>query len=271
MLIKLTKHELIATYRSYLTIFVGALALSVLMGLSSAIDVEEMLSFVFVLAFLGFFIGAIVVLIIQNIKMYTSDLYSARGYLTLTLPAPTWMLLLSKIIVMLIWYILTSIVFITSFIIFFYIFQAIMDLDLSLYEMIKYVFEYLKLSPYVYVLIILSSITGLFKIITMVGLAATSVSTGWINKGKWAVAVVFYFVLNYFTNYISVMITRIMNLDLTSIVDSNLYYRIEALGLSELSETFAAQSWLSICLSLAFGILAYLATVWLIDNKIEIE
>ncbi len=273
-MLKLIKHELIATYRNYMTIFVGVLALSILGGLSNLIADEELVSVFAILAFSAFAIGGMVILLIQSIKMYTSDLYSARGYLNLTLPVPTWKLLLSKIIVMILWYIITFIVFCLAFFVFALITTLTYNYIITIQDIvdaIKGIFEYLKLPWDVYVLWIIASFTSLFSTISLVGLAATLVSTGRIRKFKWAVAVVIYFFFSYLITFARHALSKLLKISYDPTTFSGLGNLFSIYGLSAFATDFNAQTWLSICLNLLVGLIAFIATVWLVDNKIEIE
>ena len=270
MLIKLVKNEFIATYRRFTTIYLGILLLSVLMSLFSSFD-EELMFILVALAFAGLLIGTIVIFAIQSIRLYTSDLYSARGYLSLTLPVKTWQLLLSKIITMIIWYFITFLVIVTAFFLFAFSQLLINGIEISISEIVNAIQDFLKLPLHVYVLWFFSSLASIFMSITVIGISATCVCTGWIRKGKWMVAVLIYFVLNYTTSFINSIITRIIFPLDSGYLSSLSLSTFQLFGLSYLEPTLSAQAWYSICFSLIIGILAFVGTVWLIDNKIEIE
>ena len=265
MLRKLIKHEIIGTYRNYFTIYLGSLLLSISMGLISVIDDSDLTNTFTFLVWIAFLIGGSTVLIIQAIKMYSNSLYSSQGYLSLTLPVKTWQLLLSKVLAMLFWFFVTYLVFSCSY----FIFYSLMTIKIDHYlfspiEFIKSFEPYLNTSAITLPLFFINIVLQLFYTVVLIGLAITSVSTGWLRKGKWAIAVVIYFILSYISNTFSMQIYRILGVFSPSTVLGGLNI------FNSLYETYEILL-CSIVANLILGAIAFYTTVWLIDNKIEIE
>ncbi|WP_408070672.1 hypothetical protein [Butyrivibrio sp. JL13D10] len=118
MLGKLIKHEFIATWKNILlidliTVIVGILASLVGFAIVGNIDdlpvVLQMFLFFGALGFAFLMLSAYLLTMVCNVVRYYRSLYTAEGYLTFTLPATTTQILTSKVLVAVIWQILTTI------------------------------------------------------------------------------------------------------------------------------------------------------------------
>lgn len=265
MLGKLMKHEIKGTYRNFLVVYIGVFLFSILAGLSTKMESEFIIAFL-VLALYGFVFGAIFMIISQCIKMFTRDLYSQRGYLALTLPVKTWELLLSKILVMIIWVLLTYAVGIVSFLCF--CAPLLMGEGISIIELLDAVIRQLNLPLSFYILIIVGSIVSVFSTISLIGVSTSLVRLGKVHKWKGFLSVVIFFVVSYLMQYVSGLLLEWM--DLAQNINISLY-DLEHNGLAQLVPLFQNTMLFQIGFNMLFGSLYFALTSYLLGHKIEIE
>lgn len=118
MLKKLLKHEILASYRVHLSLYLGVVFLAVISTFSFRFEREVFGALVFGLLMIS--IGALAVFTMYNIviSMYTR-VYGKPGYLLFATPAKTWEILVAKVLVNLGWLFLTTVVSVFSFSLFF--------------------------------------------------------------------------------------------------------------------------------------------------------
>lgn len=117
MLRKLIKYDLLADYKKYAALCIAMLASSVMMlffdKMTSWISNNTfitVMSAVFTMVFFGVCLAAgIMLLVLSTIRFY-KNVMRDEGYLTHTLPVPTWQIIASKLITVYIWFFLTIIV-----------------------------------------------------------------------------------------------------------------------------------------------------------------
>lgn len=123
MLGKLIKHEFIATWKYILiielvTIILGIVSFFVGFGLVGNYDnlpaALQILLFMGLLGYIFLLFAAYLLTTVCNVVRYYRSLYTYEGYLTFTLPATTFQIISAKIMVALIWQLLTCICIILS-------------------------------------------------------------------------------------------------------------------------------------------------------------
>ncbi len=121
MLGKLLKHEFRATSRVMLPVFLALLALSVLANFAIRIMerdnnpiVLELACGLIVVAFSICLVAAILITVILMVQRFHNNLLTDEGYLMFTLPTSIHNLICSKIIVSVVWFILTIVVILLS-------------------------------------------------------------------------------------------------------------------------------------------------------------
>jgi hypothetical protein len=102
MLIKLIKHDLIATRGEFFGIYLGFLLLSVVAPFL-ILNGPEWMQVLSVFSVFGVLFAIIIVTLLAVIRLFQKRLYSHEGYLTWTLPVSVKLNLLSKVIVGVIW------------------------------------------------------------------------------------------------------------------------------------------------------------------------
>lgn len=116
MLGKLIKYDLMADYKKYAAVCISMLASSVMMlffdKMTSWISNNTfitVMSAVFTMVFFGVCLAAgIMLLVLSTIRFY-KNVVRDEGYLTHTLPVPTWQIIASKLITVYIWFFVTVI------------------------------------------------------------------------------------------------------------------------------------------------------------------
>jgi hypothetical protein len=118
MLRKLLKHEVLASYRVHVSMYLGVLALSVISMFSFQYEQSIFAGLVFGLLMIS--IGALSVFTLYNIvvSMY-GRVYGKPGYLLFSTPAKTWEILVAKVVVNLFWLFMTTLVSLVAFSLFF--------------------------------------------------------------------------------------------------------------------------------------------------------
>lgn len=120
---KLIKHEIRHSARYNLVIYIVALAVSLVMGLSLITESTALgVISCFAIYITGF--ATVVVTLVSVIKNFYDTLFSRQGYLTLTLPVKGSTLLISKVLVSFLWIIVGFLIMALTWIsIFFYVRQ----------------------------------------------------------------------------------------------------------------------------------------------------
>ncbi|MGD9909689.1 MAG: hypothetical protein AB7U79_03690 [Candidatus Izemoplasmatales bacterium] len=114
MLIKLIKHELIASYRTYVPIYVALYGLALMMFVTYKANTDSL--FAILLGVFMLLLGAMSIFIIYNLVISLgSRVYGKPGYLLFSVPAKTWEIMLAKFLVNYMWVIVSIFVTASSF------------------------------------------------------------------------------------------------------------------------------------------------------------
>lgn len=117
MLIKSIKHDILATYRDFVALYLVLIVMAVTAPLVLSTRMEWLTALIIIsITFVS--IGIMVVTFISIVRLYARRLYSNEGYLTLTLPVNTIETLISKVITGLFWSVVTFVVFVVAFLLF---------------------------------------------------------------------------------------------------------------------------------------------------------
>jgi hypothetical protein len=219
MLIKLIKHDLIATKHEFFGIYLGYLLLSVVAPFLVR-NGPEWLQVLSVFAVVGVLIAIIVITLLAIIRLFQKRLYSHEGYLTWTLPVSVKLNLLSKIIVGVIWNIASFVVvwvgaMIASLI---YLSQiGVYNEVLNILNMVLVETGFLMKMVQLGLVFLPQSIVSLFYSVIFLLFVITFVNTSWVKKGRQAIGVVMYFGLSLLIDALSTtLITKpaiVTNLD----------------------------------------------------------
>lgn len=117
MLKKLIKYDILADYKKYAAVYIAMLASSVMMlffdKMTSWISNNtfiEVMAVVFTMVFFALcLVAGVMILVLSTIRFY-KNVMRDEGYLTHTLPVPTWQVIASKLITVYIWFFASLIV-----------------------------------------------------------------------------------------------------------------------------------------------------------------
>jgi hypothetical protein len=195
MLIKLIKHDLIATKHEFFGIYLGYLLLSIIAPFLIQ-NGPEWLQVLSVFAVAGVLIAIIVITLLAIIRLFQKRLYSHEGYLTWTLPVSTKLNLVSKVIVGVIWNVASFVVVWVGAII-----AALIYLSqtgaynevLNILNVILVETGFLMKMVQLGVVFLPQSLVSIFYSVIFLLFVITFVNTSWIKKGRTGIGVVLYF------------------------------------------------------------------------------
>lgn len=251
---KLLKYELKSVGKWYLSLYAMSILASVILGfwikyLSESVSSSSESIFqaiISIITFLAF--GAIIAALGLStlfliIRRFKNNIYGRQGYLTMTLPASTHQIILSKLTSAVIWNALAMVTILISFFIIAFILggiQFFFSLDL---EAFKEVFD-LFLQPAYFINVAVNALTS----VLMIYLA---ISIGHLAEDyRILLSFVAYFIIQALIVVISMLTADQL---LYNINDINFYYLISSLFYAIL------------------GLIAYFTTHYLITNKLNIH
>ncbi|MHC1735586.1 MAG: hypothetical protein AB9921_07970 [Erysipelotrichaceae bacterium] len=281
MLIKLIKHDLLATYREFTGLYVALISMAIVGPVVISTKNEWLIAILFFGLF-GFTIATLVVTFMTIIKLYSRRLFSDEGYLTLTLPVKTRDTIASKVATGVFWSFATIAVFFLSFTLFTTIFYFILTGT-----------QWYDVSVDIAAILAQISDTGIFKVffnasllgfplsfmdtvysMTLLLFIITLVNTSLIRKNRVAAGVALYLLASMILGSI------LSNLHGESILFTEMILKLnETSGITDVMNalrqfnfTFNGMDYaitlvgkLIYIVGLGFG------THWLLENKLEIE
>lgn len=247
MLGKLMKHEILSSYRKFLPIYAGVIILTLLTSFSYSLEnVSAAATFVGLLFTL---VGITMLFTLYTIIINLGQrVFGKPGYLLFTTPATTLEIMVSKVLINLLWFIVSIVVslFATSL----FILSAFRQ---NIFEILKQLIEILINSPYetftvvtaglVYALYIVGMLFFLFALLNMI----------YKGEKKILIGILLYFAINQVAGLISsIFIGTYMSFSATFMTDFNSVWVFVAIyGV----------------ISIAFYVLTYL----IIDKKLELQ
>lgn len=130
MFVKLMKYEMMSTARVFGVCYLALLAVSLLLlipfhgALINGFDTDfyagragGMFTATLMMIYIGLIVAVCAVTLIFIIKRFHVNLLGSEGYLMMTLPVPTWELVLSKVVAALIWTFLSAVAIVVSMLI----------------------------------------------------------------------------------------------------------------------------------------------------------
>lgn len=281
MLIKLIKHDLLATYREFTGLYVALISMAIVGPVVISTKNEWLIAILFFGLF-GFTIATLVVTFMTIIKLYSRRLFSDEGYLTLTLPVKTRDTIASKIATGVFWSFATVAVFFLSFTLFTTIFYFILTGT-----------QWYDVSVDIAAILAQISDTGIFNVLfnasllgfplslmdtvysmTLLLFIITLVNTSLIRKNRVAAGVALYLLASMILGSI------LSNLHGESILFTELILKLnESSGIADVANALRAFNFTFYGMDYAItlvGKLIYIVglgfgTHWLLEHKLEIE
>jgi len=209
MLIKSIKHDLMATYRDFVGIYVALLVAAIIGPFVVQVG-NSIINILALILLSGLTIATLIITFLTIIRLYNRRLFSNEGYLTMTLPVKTHITIISKVITGMIWSFATSVVFTGSALIFYGIYiilynvfgmTVLSDFINFLNELASSLLQWDVLASLL-VQIPLTLVNGARDLILLVFIM-TFVNTSFIKKGKLAIGVAAYMILGSIFNWIT--------------------------------------------------------------------
>ena len=208
MLIKLIKHELKSSYRSYIGVYAGIVVFSILLAIQSSGD-TSFEGFAMTFSLTIFLLMALYILMFVNIvKSLGNRIFGKPGYLLFTVPAKTSEIVLSRVITNFIWIVISTITAAIPIVIFTTVIIGQIDPNITtsfdvIIDLIRdeIIGEYGSIGSAVTMYLSLFALQFL-SLIAVVLLANTFANTLYKGDKKLLIAIVIFFAINIFTNMI---------------------------------------------------------------------
>lgn len=278
MLIKLIKHDLIATKHEFLGIYLGYILLSVIAPFL-ILNGPEWLQVLSVFAVGGVLVAIIVITFLAIIRLFQKRLYSNEGYLTWTLPVSNRLNLISKIIVALIWNIASFVIVWVGVA----IAGSIMLMQLNAFSQFFEVVQLLIvdsgfLSKIVQLFVLFTPqtiVSSLYSVIFLL-FVITLVNTSFIKKNRLAIGIVLYFGLSLAINALTTSLIMVPLLEPIT-VNPDMYFgtnfmAVAAAFLRDFDYTINYGAvYATIALETAYIVLMSIGILYFVEKKMEIE
>ena len=278
MLIKLIKHDLIATKHEFLGIYLGYILLSVIAPFL-ILNGPEWLQVLSVFAVGGVLIAIVVITFLAIIRLFQKRLYSNEGYLTWTLPVSNRLNLISKIIVALIWNIASFVIVWVGVA----IAGSIMLMQLNAFSQFFEVVQLLIvdsgfLSKIVQLFVLFTPqtiVSSLYSVIFLL-FVITLVNTYFIKKNRLAIGIVLYFGLSLAINALTTSLIMVPLLEPIT-VNPDMYFgtnfmAVAAAILRDFDYTINYGAvYATIALETAYIVLMSIGILYFVEKKMEIE
>lgn len=247
MLGKLMKHEILSSYRKFLPIYAGVIILTLLASFSYSLEnVSAAATFVGLLFTL---VGITMLFTLYTIIINLGQrVFGKPGYLLFTTPATTLEIMVSKVLINLLWFIVSIVV--SLFAASLFILSAFRQ---NIFEILQQLIEFLMNNPYETFTVATAGFVYAFYIIGMLFFLFALLNMIYKGEKKILIGILLYFAINQVAGLISsIFIGTYMSFSatfMTSINDVWVFTIIYGL------------------LSVAFYVLTYL----IIDKKLEIQ
>lgn len=180
MLLKLFKHEFKVNRTTFAILYSSLLVVSLFLRISMSIDAQSDLANLFVgllmTVYIFGIIGSYIYMIVAIVRSFGKSMFKKPGYLTLTLPVSTSKILISKLLMAVLWFFISTLVIIASAAIAFSGFISDMG---ELFSALGT----LGLSQTFWLLIIMM-IASIFQTILILFFCVTFVNTKYISKHR---------------------------------------------------------------------------------------
>ncbi len=256
MLGKLIKYEYKATARTFIPIYIALLLVAVINRVfrMGAIDVAWGIS---TLALVGLFIALGVLTIIVIVQRFNKNLLGDEGYLMFTLPVTSVQLIVSKLVISIVWTIISSIVACATFLILLgdapFFNEIFTQWDRLWAEFTIVVQEQMHLSNPIWFLaiIVVIALLSYISFIFTIYLSLATAQLPIFNKHRGVVGFAAFFVIN----LVSSTCTQILGLVIPESMVS----------------TFSSAALLMIIMTLIMCVIVFIAIKWILDRHLNLE
>lgn len=264
MLRKLMKYEIKATARTFLPLYIVLIAFALINRLIGAFSqrsfgAPDIISLsLYIIILIGLFVMTFIVMITRFYKNLLSD----EGYLMFTLPLKTSNLIISKLLISMMWLVISLITALLSILI-------IASREVSVFEIIdqfRYAWQvvYSNLGPSLWLTVAEILISFVLGIISGILIIYASIALGHLlNKHKIPASFGAFLFLNTITQIVSAIITSIF---LRTGLNSLFYIEV-----TPAHSSFHSIMWLGIILSSVFAITYFMITNFILTKRLNLE
>lgn len=247
---KLWKYELKCSYRSYLFTY-AILLLSALFFSTRSSDIIMMIvSLLFTIMLFVVFILTFVMII----RTYQQSMFTKAGYLTMTLPASSKMILLVKILNSALWFILSMIVIVLAGVL-----LAYKAGGFTLSELFDAFGEVFQQMDFNFLMNIIMVLIGTIESVAMVYFVMNVTHTNYIRRHRGIIAVLLFFAI---TIVISLFNNYVIGIDSVSVLFGG--------GEMNIVSSNASQ-YISMVEDAILMVAFYFGSVYILDHKLELE
>lgn len=253
---KLCKFEWKCSYRSYIFLYALLLVSSIFLNVGKVLDsantainiTTSLVMVVYVVCLTTLFIMAFV----NVIRNYYQSMFKKNSYLTHTLPVPSWMLVLSKLLAGMFWIILSFFVCFLSVILI-----ALNISNINLFDVFDAIGRTLSNFPIADVLqLLLQTLISFGELVALLYFVMTAANTKYIQRHRAGAAVLIFFVISFVEGLIGGFFMEHIT---TFPLHMNLI------------RSYGSNIWLSMASSLILICVWFFGNVYLLDHKMEIE
>lgn len=259
---KLCKMEMKYSWRSFTLLYAVLILCSLFLNVSGSVSNNSssaLMNFFQGFMVLMFFaaIFSIVILVFVNIiRNYSRSMFGRNSYLTHTLPVSSTQLLLSKLLIGLLWGLVSGIVIITSTLIF--TFRALGDIP-SISEWM-FIIDQLQIFHWRTLLMLFNLLVEYAHVMLLIFLVMTLVHTNYVQKYRTPLGIAIYLVINFIETFIVSSLLELMNIG-NSVTAS----------IHQVSRYVESSVWIILVLNLVLFVVHFMGTKYLIDHKLDVE
>lgn len=160
------------------------------------------------------YFAAFVILLILIIKSFHTKLFTKEGYLTFTIPVSLHKLIISKILVNILWVLITCFIFLVSILYLFFVIFSLSGEGNFISSLLFTIGNYFSTDPFAALssvfLFFIQSLTSIVLMFCILFFVLSFTNCGIIRKGKFMIGVLLYIAINSFLSIITT-ITYLFN------------------------------------------------------------
>lgn len=254
MLLKLMKYEFKSSGRKFLILYLAIIALAILVRLLGGNESsnDSTVFGIVVIAYVIAIYTSIIYMIVTIISSYNKQFFGRNGYLTLTLPVDTKILLLARLLMAVIWALILMLIIGIS------VFAFIPNFSDAVGDLGKFIADY-GFNSSLWSLILIT-ILSLFQNIMVVFMVCTFIHTKWVKSHRGLIGFGSYII-------VTIVLEKIQELFFPTMESSNTTIVAISNMKNYLNESVLPASIFAVIV-ITF---AFIASVKLIENKIEID
>lgn len=261
MFLNLIKNELKSTIKNYLIVYLTFIASTIIAAIFTVLKAPVVLLFISISTIYICLLALLVIVFINIVKMSSKDMYDSQGFLTFSLPVSNHQLVLSKILVSILYTLLTSITIYLAC----YIFVVILNPESAL-DYIKSLFS----KPFTYyIMSMVWSVASIIEFICLLQYVNSLGNSSFIRRKSAGKTVLLFFAMTIVLNIVSIILHVMIPYDVYFVIEANTGEIIcEATsGGAYIENGFSLFELISnICISVIF----YFLTIYNLNKKLDL-